>query len=151
MGIALFIIGVFVTSFLIGCRGDLPAAWRGFKVVLQERRGQINWFSRNAWKMVTIIVLTGVVTLIVLSTSVTSHYVDDIKLHAAQAWRGAGFQIVGYEGYENAGLGSCWGGKVWYTVKRSEDHGVLYHGFICKWGNEYHLYSITAIDAIKGD
>lgn len=86
-----------------------------------------------------------------LSGCSSSSNVPDIKAHAAETWRQAGFEIIGYEGYENSyWFGSDYGGGyVWHTLRRSKDNGIIYHGFIQKWGNEYHIYNISAIDAIK--
>lgn len=74
--------------------------------------------------------------------------VPDIKNHAVETWRQAGFQVVGYEGYNWTGFGQ-WGGCVWYTLRRIPDNGITYDGCISKWGDEYHIYQITALDAIK--
>ena len=74
--------------------------------------------------------------------------VPDIKNHAAETWRQAGFQVVGYEGYQY-GSAQTWGGCVWYTLRRIPDNGITYDGCIAKWGDEYHIYALTALDAIK--
>jgi hypothetical protein len=79
-----------------------------------------------------------------------SSNVDDVKAHAPEVWKQAGFEVIGYEGYEN---GHCWFsygcGHVWHTLRRAPDNGVTYHGYIEKWGAEYHIYSLTALDAIR--
>jgi hypothetical protein len=77
-----------------------------------------------------------------------SHRVDDIKLHAEDVINQAGFKIVGYEGYQY-GLFQVFGGCVWYTMEKVPHNGITYHGCISKWGSEYHIYSLSAIDAIK--
>lgn len=76
-------------------------------------------------------------------------HVEDIKEHARATWEQAGFEVIGYEGYEYGRIGGTWGGHVWYTVRRRPDNGIIYHGFISKWGSEYHIYNLSAIDAIK--
>lgn len=78
----------------------------------------------------------------------TAHKVEEIKKAAPQVWGDAGFEIVGYEGYQYGTLGPTWGGKVWHIVRRKGGDRVTYHGFICKWGDEYHIYNLKAIDAI---
>lgn len=81
-----------------------------------------------------------------------SSNVNDVKAHATAVWRQAGFEIVGYEGYTNEHCFFRYGcGHVWHTLRRIPDNGVTYHGYIEKWGDEYHIYSIKAIDAIKPD
>lgn len=72
-------------------------------------------------------------------------HVDDIKAHAEETFLQAGYEIQGYEGYSY----SQWGGCVWYTLKRLPDNGIAYHACISKRAGEYHIYELTAIDAIK--
>lgn len=91
-----------------------------------------------------------ILILAALLAGCSSANVSDVKAHARAIWAGAGFEIIGYEGYEigrhyGPGLG---GGQVWYTVRRVPDNGVTYHGFIEKWGDEYHIYNIRALDAV---
>jgi hypothetical protein len=74
--------------------------------------------------------------------------VPDIKTHAAATWKQAGFEVVGYEGYNWTGFGQ-WGGCVWYSLRRIPDNGVTYEGCISKWSGEYHIYSLNSLDAIK--
>jgi hypothetical protein len=78
---------------------------------------------------------------------------DDVKEHAAEVWKQAGFSIIGYEGFE---YGTTWccssekgGAAVWYTLRRIPDNGIIYHGYIQRWKSEYHIYNIKALDAIK--
>lgn len=78
---------------------------------------------------------------------------DDVKEHAADIWKQAGFSIIGYEGFE---YGTTWccsslkgGAAVWYTLRRIPDNGIIYHGYIQRWRDEYHIYNIKALDAIK--
>lgn len=79
----------------------------------------------------------------------SAQYVEEIKRAAPKVWADAGYEIIGYEGYQYSLPGGTWGGKVWYIVRRKGDDRVTYHGFISKWGNEYHIYNLAAIDAIK--
>lgn len=80
----------------------------------------------------------------------SSRNVDDVKQHAADVFKQNGFDIVGYQGYENSFVAGkeYGGGKVWYTLKKTNDNGVTYEGSLKKWGNEYHLYNLNAKDAI---
>lgn len=74
--------------------------------------------------------------------------VETIKDNAEATWAKAGFEVVGYEGYLLGTFGDCPGGRVWYIVQRKGNDKVRYHGFISKWGNEFHIYNLRAIDAV---
>lgn len=74
-------------------------------------------------------------------------HVADIKLAAPTVWEKNGFSIVGYEGYQH-GLFFWSGGCVWYVVRRGPTD---YHGCISRWGDEYHIYELRALNAIKGN
>ena len=91
---------------------------------------------------VTCIALLGV-------AGCSKKHVPVIKANAVATWRQAGFEIIGYEGYEYGSMGQ-WGGAVWYIVKKVPDNGITYRGSLSKWGDEYHIYSLSAIDALKG-
>jgi hypothetical protein len=71
--------------------------------------------------------------------------VDAIKAASTKTWEEAGFKVAGYEGY----LWGFQGGDVCYILNRPATPGVTYHGCLCKWGEEYHIYNLRAIDAIK--
>lgn len=73
--------------------------------------------------------------------------VDNIKAAAPKVWADAGYEIVGYEGYQ-IGSPATPGGRVWYVVTRKGDKRILYTGFLSKWGDEYHIYNFRAYDAI---
>jgi hypothetical protein len=81
----------------------------------------------------------------------SSSNIADVKAHAAETWKQAGFEIVGYEGWERGPYlgGDDGGAYVWYTLKRIPDNGITYHGSIQRWGDEYHIYRLSALDAIK--
>jgi len=76
---------------------------------------------------------------------------DDVKAHAPAVWKQAGFTIIGYEGFQWGwlGVGPYGGANVWYTLKREEAPGVIYGGYLYRWGDEYHIYAVRAYDAIK--
>lgn len=74
--------------------------------------------------------------------------VDDIKAHSAQAWRKSGFEIVGYEGYQIGDFETP-GGRVWYVVKSTNGSPTLFDGCLGKWGTEYHIYNLHALNAIN--
>ena len=73
--------------------------------------------------------------------------VEIIKANAEQTWNASGFDVIGYEGYQ-LGDFECPGGKVWYIVQRKGDAKVRYHGYVSKWGAEYHIYGLKAIDTL---
>lgn len=83
----------------------------------------------------------------------SSNNKDYVKEHAEKTFKANGYQVVGYLGYQwgSWGLfGSTYGGaNVWYTLKKIPDNGILYKGYLQRWGNEIHIYHTTAIDAIK--
>lgn len=74
--------------------------------------------------------------------------VEKIKLAAPKVWEDAGFKIRGYEGYNWGGMS---GGYVSYILEKKEEQNpkILYTGFLYKWKDEYHIFRIKAIDAIK--
>jgi len=86
-----------------------------------------------------------VVVSLFLLVGCSSANLDDVKANADRVWKSNGYQIEGYLGYQY----SIFGARVWYTLKRIPDNGILYKGFIQKWGDEYHIYDTKAIDAIK--
>jgi hypothetical protein len=83
----------------------------------------------------------------------SSGNLEDIKEKAPEIWEQHGFSIVGYQGYQWGPLGtfgSTYGGaEVWYTLKRVPDNGILYEGALGRWGTEYHIYRLSAKDAIR--
>jgi hypothetical protein len=83
--------------------------------------------------------------------SCTRINVDFVKEHATAIWHQAGYEIVGYEGYQMGGTcgGPYGGGYVWYILRKIPDNGILYHGALQRWGDEIHIYNLTAIDAIQ--
>jgi len=37
---------------------------------------------------------------------------------------------------------------VWYTLKHIPDNGLPYAAALQRWGDEYHIYNLSAKDAI---
>ena len=83
-----------------------------------------------------------IVMLLILSSC--SRNVEYVKSKAAETWKQAGYEIVGYEGY------SIWspiaGGEVWYTVKSPHTPGILYSGYLERWFDEIHVYGPRVIN-----
>jgi len=75
---------------------------------------------------------------------------DYVKQHAKETWESVGYQVIGYEGFEWGSTLTPWhgGARVWYSLKR-ENNGIIYTGFLKRWGDEIHVYGPTAVDAIK--
>lgn len=94
--------------------------------------------------------IVAVVAAIILSGCAYSN-LDDVKAHAEKTWRSVGYEVVGYEGYQWSWyVGGPYGGaNVWYTLRRKEAPGIIYTGYLYRWGDEYHVYSVKAVDAIK--
>lgn len=88
-------------------------------------------------------------TIIATLTGCSSANLDDVKAKACDTWKQAGYTCVGYEGYQwGFGVGNYGGAHVWHSLKRDANPTVIYSGYVQKWGNEYHLYNVTAVDAI---
>jgi len=88
----------------------------------------------------------------VYSIGCTPLNLDDVKLHSDATWDSLGFDVVGYDGYQWGfwGVDGYGGAKVWYIVERkNSDNDILYGGYLSKWGDEHHMYSFRAYDAIR--
>lgn len=85
-----------------------------------------------------------VLIFLLLLTSCT-YNVEYVKSIAPEFFNKSGYEIVMYEGYE--GAFSICGGDVWYQFKRPGSP-IIYNAYLCKWGNEIHLYSIKALNGI---
>ena len=75
---------------------------------------------------------------------------DYVKEHGEDRWRELGYEPVAYEGY-SWGLNPWFGyggARVWWNLKR-DDNGIMYTGYLVRWGDELHMYGPKAIDAIK--
>ena len=87
---------------------------------------------------------TFIMLCLVLFLSIgCSRNVDEVKLHASDIFKSNGFEIVGYQGYQ---LSPIFGGRVWYTLKKGD---ISYQAALIQWFDEYHIYDLAAIDAIK--
>ena len=89
--------------------------------------------------------------LAVLLVGCSSGNLEDVKRHAPDVWKQAGYRVVGYAGYQWGfwGFTSYGGAEVWHTLVRPENPHVIYSGFIQRWGSEYHIYGPGAVDAIS--
>lgn len=96
-------------------------------------------------KTIAIIILSTILSISFL-VWVGYRNVETTKSNCAGTWKQAGYEIVGYEGYHWSPLA---GGSVWHLVRKEKDNGIVYSGYIEKWGSEYHIYHLRAVDAIK--
>jgi hypothetical protein len=96
--------------------------------------------------------LIGAFVLTALLGGCSSANLEDTKVAACERWKAIGYKCGGYEGYQwGAWFGGSYGGaKVWHALKREEAPGIIYTGYVQRWGDEYHIYGPTAIDALKG-
>lgn len=96
--------------------------------------------------------LIGASVLTALLGGCSSANLEDTKAAACDRWKAIGYKCVGYEGYQwGAWFGGGYGGaRVWHTLKRDEAPGIIYTGSVQRWGDEYHIYGPTAVDALKG-
>lgn len=72
--------------------------------------------------------------------------VETVKSSHREVWEAAGYEVQGYEGYQ---WGPIHGGGVWYIVTRKGRPEITYHGYLAKWGDEIHIYGLSAIDALS--
>ena len=91
--------------------------------------------------------LIAVAVFVCISMLGCSGKVPEIKTHAPAVLKANGFEIVGYQGYE-CGLFGTYGGCVWYSMTRPGSN-ILYQGCVSEWEGEYHIYNLSAINAIS--
>ena len=72
-----------------------------------------------------------------------SRNVAEVKAHATEVFAQNGFEVVGCHGYQ---LNPFSGGDVWFTLKKGD---ITYQAALCNWFDEYHIYDLSAIDALK--
>lgn len=80
--------------------------------------------------------------------SCSSANLDYVKEKGVEKWREAGFEPVGYQGYQwgFGGMGGYGGAKVWWKLKKKSDPGVTYSGYIQRWGSELRVYGPMVVD-----
>lgn len=93
----------------------------------------------------------GIVALLALAGCAPAN-LEETKAAACKTWEQAGYTCIGYEGYEwGTWFGGNYGGaKVWNTLGRDAAPGIIYSGYVQRWGDEFHIYGPRAIDAVKG-
>lgn len=93
---------------------------------------------------ITIIIIIALVALLYFG-GCNYRNIPSIKQHSKETIETNGFTLVGYEGYQVGNVLGRPGGRVWYIIERN---GVNYDVCVSKWGEEYHLYCLKALDAI---
>ena len=75
---------------------------------------------------------------------------QETKEQAHNTFKNNGFNIIGYQGYELGfwGFNNYGGAAVWYTLQK-KDSNIIFEASLQRWGNEYHIYNLKAIDAIS--
>lgn len=75
---------------------------------------------------------------------------DNVKANANTVFAKSGFKAVGYIGYKwgGCGFGKYKGAEVWYILEKG---GITYSAALYRWGDEYHMNHLRAIDAIGPD
>lgn len=86
------------------------------------------------------------VVLLIFAPHLCSRNVDYIKARANARWAELGYTVTGYEGYQWSPLA---GGHVWYQLKRADTAGVLYSGYLEKWGDEIHVYGPNPQETLR--
>jgi hypothetical protein len=72
-----------------------------------------------------------------------------VKANAKAKWASVGYEVIGYEGYQwGFQFGAYGGAHVWHTLQRN-NNGIIYTGYLQRWGEEIHVYGPHAVDAIK--
>lgn len=75
---------------------------------------------------------------------------DSVKENAEKTMADSGYTITAYQGYQ-MGMGvpfTTYGGAfVWYEMENG--NGIKYQAAIKRWGDEYHIYNLSAVDAIR--
>ena len=98
-------------------------------------------------KKLGIVLLVIGLCVVLWMTLRNSNNLDYVKQHGPATWQSVGFEPIGYEGYQyGAGVGTYGGANVWWTLRRVPDNGLLYNGYLQRWGNELHVYSIRTVE-----
>ena len=88
--------------------------------------------------------------MLAVSLSFLSCYrnVDDIKAHGKEIAESQGMTLVSYQGYEKSFFS---GGYVWFTATPKIDSTTIMEYAVEKWNGEYHIYNLSAKNAVKGN
>lgn len=92
-----------------------------------------------------------IIIALLLLSGCSAGNLDYVKERSETKWKELGYTPIAYEGFQwgFGGFGTeYWGAKVWWTMERKAN-GIVYTGYIQRWGNELHIYGPKAIDAIK--
>ena len=100
----------------------------------------------EGWKMKRIFIVS-----VLLLQGCSYANLDETKAAACDRWKEIGYQCIGYEGFRWGflGVGPYGGAHVWHSLERKAAPGIIYTGYVQRWGGEYHMYGPQAVDAIK--
>jgi hypothetical protein len=104
------------------------------------------------YRLEEIIKYVGIVVLVafLFTRACSPANKDWVQERAEEKWKEQGFEVVGYLGFQWGwfGYGPYGGAKVWHLLEK-DGNGITYSGYLKRWGDELHVYSVSAIDAIK--
>ena len=104
--------------------------------VLSDYVGPLIWF-----------LIAASLALLLATKGCNSNNLEYVKKHGPDKWRSIGFEIAGYDGYQRRlGYGTYGGAQVWWYLKRVPDTGLLYNGYIERWGDELHVYNLKPLE-----
>jgi hypothetical protein len=73
--------------------------------------------------------------------------IEYVKERHVEKWRKQGFECIDYDGWTGGfGVGPYGGSAVWCRLRRIPDNGVIYDGYIQRWGDELHVYGPKPVD-----
>ncbi len=88
------------------------------------------------------------VWLLIINVIGCARNVEYVKIHSSERLKELGYTSPVYEGYQ---WSVFYGGDVWYTMKREDTPGVIYTGYLSKWGNELHFFGPHVVNTISGN
>ena len=77
--------------------------------------------------------------------------IEDIKSNASKVFEDNGFKVIGYEGYvigNKIPFTNYGSAKVWFILS---DGKTKYQAMVQRFNDEYHIYNLQALDALKGN
>jgi len=105
----------------------------------------MGWYTVKYFGKVGGIIVAIILFITLLSFTVGTRSLEDIKANAPFYLEGQGFEVVGYQGYQHSII---MGSYVWYTMTKDD---IVYECAVMKWGGEYHLYNLRAVNAVTNE
>lgn len=91
------------------------------------------------------IIVAIILFITLLSFTVGTRGLADLKANAPSYLEGQGFNVVGYQGYQHSII---MGPFVWYTMTKDD---IVYECAVIEWQGEYQLYELKAINAVTNE